>query len=283
MPIVSRKYLSELCGDIVQSVNKWIERGKIIHLDGNKKLIDTENPVNALFIQQRQEVHAQKKLLGEVVKPVVISKKEQKNSIKNEKITVSAEKVTKIPKKVTKAELVEPVKKRPGQPKKVTDGVSGSSGAKAHKTFHVAPKVTQSVKRAEAQRMNDQNLRAILKVDQEAKIRQQNIDLTELRIQSEKIRLDKTAGNLLPIDLGMGVIERCVNSVLKTFEKDFERIGDIYANFAGLDPTSRTDFIKECRVALSISVENAGKSAEAEIDILVDNYAETLMIGQKKA
>lgn len=258
MPIVTRNELTELCNDIRTNIDVWIRRGKIITVEGNKKLIDTENPINALFIQQRQDAHEQKKLLGDVVKPVIISKKEHKVSKKADKIPKT---VTNIPEKVTKSK----------------------TKAAAPEKFHVEPKVTLAVKRAEAKRMNDQNMRAMIKVDQEAQMRQQNIDLAELRIQSEKIRLDKTAGNLLPIDLGLGVIERHANSILKTFEKGFERIADIYANVAGMDPTTRTDFIKECRVELSHCVETAGKSAEAEIDILVDNYAETLMVGQKKA
>lgn len=258
MSIVTRNELTELCNDIRTNIDVWIRRGKIITVESNKKLIDTENPINALFIQQRQDAHEQKKLLGGVVKPVIISKKEAKVSKKADKIPKS---VTNIPEKVTKAKV------------KVA----------APEKFHVEPKATLAMKRAEAKRMNDQNLRAMIKVDQEAQMRQQNIDLAELRIQSEKIRLDKTASNLLPIDLGLGVIERHANSILKTFEKGFERIADIYANVAGMDPTTRTDFIKECRVELSHCVETAGKSAEAEIDILVDNYAETLMVGQKKA
>jgi len=222
MSLLSVKQFSELCGDKAKSIETWIARGKVnVNRETGKKLVDTENPVNALFIQQRQDAHAYKKLLGELVMPVRIEK-----------------------------------------------------------TFN---KMRAEMKPAEAQRMNEQTLRAAVRIEQETKIRQQNIDLTELRIQSEKIRLDKTAGNLLPIDLAMGVIERHANSILKTFEKGFERIADIYANFAGMDPTTRTNFIKECRAELSHCVETAGKSAEAEIDILVDNYAETLMVGQKKA
>lgn len=264
MSIVTRNELTELCSDIRTNIDVWIRRGKIITVEGNKKLIDTENVINALFIQQRQDAHEQKKLLGDVVKPTVISKSERKVSKKAVKIPKS---VTNNPEKVTKAKVEKPGKAKAPNPEK----------------FHVEPKATLAMKRAEAKRMNDQNLRAMIKVDQEAQMRQQNIDLAELRIQSEKIRLDKTAGNLLPIDLGLGVIERHANSILKTFEKGFERIADIYANVAGMDPTTRTDFIKECRVELSHCVETAGKSAEAEIDILVDNYAETLMVGQKKA
>lgn len=269
MQSVTRNELALLCGDRIQAINEWIKRGKIIHLDGNKKLIDTENPVNALFIQQRQEAHEQKKLLGEVVKPVAIDRKPDK------KVSVSVKRPGRPPKDKNKAIAPEKTKSIAKEPK--------TSKAKAPEMFHVEPKMTAEMKRAEAKRMNDQNLRAQIKVDQEAQLRQQVIDMNELKIQSEKIRLDKTAGNLLPIDLGMGVIERHANTILKTFEKGFERIADIYANFAGMDPNTRTDFIKECRIELSHCVETAGKSAEAEIDILVDNYAETLMVGQKKA
>jgi hypothetical protein len=254
MSEIARKEFAEMCGDGVQSINKWIERGKVITVDGNKKLIDTENPVNVLFLQQRQDAHAQKQLLGDGVKI---------NTQRPKDVGIVID--TELPKKAAKKVIEKPVK------------------VKSVKKEPVEPTITPEMKLAEALRVEEQHNRAKIKIDQEAQIRQQNIDLTELRIQSEKIRLDKTAGNLLPIDLGMGVIERHANSILKTFEKGFERIADIYASVAGMDPATRTEFIKECRIELSHCVELAGKSAEAEIDILVDNYAETLMTGQKKA
>lgn len=267
MPIIARKELAELCGDGITSINKWIERGKLVHVDGNKKLIDTNNPINSLFIDQRKEANEQKKLLCEV--------KYVAKSVKS--VIEKPKSVSKTSKKILKQAIVK-ADIKPEKPIK-----TAKIKAVPIKKEPILPAMTAQQRKEEARRMNDQNLRAIIKIDQEAKKRQQDLDLQEIRIQTEKMRLDKTAGNLLPVDLALGLIERHANSILKTFEKGFERIADIYANFAGMDPTQRTDFIKECRIELSNCVENAGKSAEAEIDILVDNYAETLMVGQKKA
>jgi len=273
MPLISRKEYAELCGDRLDAINVWInKRGKIVTVADNKKLIDTENPINAAFIQERQVFNAQKKM-GSV----------QEN----------AEPVTKISKKVIKEpEIVPeiPVKKR-GRPKKEAESRAKTpekpkvKAEKPVKSQAITPEKAASTAeiRQKERVLAEQNIIAKAKMDQEFEKKAQDIELQALRIQSEKIRLDKTAGNLLPIDLGMGVIERNANSILKTFEKGFERIADIYSNLAGFDPTIRADFVRECREELATCVDNAGKMATEEIDILVDNYAETLMTGQKKA
>ncbi len=265
MPITTRNEYAELCGDDILKINMWIKRGKIIHIENDKKHIDTENPVNALFLSERQEFNRSKSLGLPTIVSVKLDTKMPNDIIIDTKVsktvTKTAKSVTKIPKKVTEKPIKSPKFEAPAP----------------------IDKLTAEQKRSIAREREDQNRRALLKVDQEAQKRQQDIDLTELRIQSEKIRLDKTAGNLLPIDLGMSVIERHANSILKTYEKGFEQIGDIYATLAGFDPDRKAEFMKECRVKLGECVENAGKLALEEIDILVDNYAETLMTGQRKA
>lgn len=262
MPLISRKEYAELCGDRLDAVNVWInKRGKIMTVPGNKKLIDTDNPINAAFITERQVFNTQKKLSGSVPE--------------------KSKSVTEKSKSVTKSELHNPPKKR-GRPSKSETEKLTPEVSKTKKVLPEKPLKPSEIRQKE-RILAEQNVIAQARMDQDMQKKAQDIELQALRIQSEQIRLDKTAGNLLPIDLGLAVIERNANSILKTFEKGIERIADIYSNMAGFDPTTRSAFVKECRQELAICVENASKLAEEEINILVDNYAETLMTGQKKA
>lgn len=276
MPIVSRKQYAELCGDDILKINKWIQRGKISVSAVNKKLIDTENAINATFMADRRRFNGIESFNGIVHENSIIDTKISKS------VTKSAKKVTKtpknsinIPKDNTKS-LPKEQKRSPGRPPKPPL----KQTERRHKIVPTAePKEIKQFDK----RIAEQSARDERRVDQDMQKKQQDIELQALKIQSEKIRLDKTAGNLLPIDLGLGVIERHANSILKTFEKGFERIADIYSNLAGFDPVLRSDFMRECREELASCVTNAGEMAQEEIEILVGNYAETLMVGQRLA
>lgn len=229
MPILTRKEFAIRAGRLVTAINLDIGRDKLSHLPGNKKLLDTDNPLNAAYIiKWRAEDISD--LLGDVV---IAPVKDQLDAIIEHK----------------KAKL-------PVEPKEIQQ-----------KTKQIAAQTARDMRR----------------VDQDMAKKEQDMELQALKIQSEKIRLDKTAGNLLPIDLVTGVIERHANSILKTFEKGFERVAEIYSNMAGFNPAVRAEFLKECRTELADCVKNAGEAAEKEIEILVDDYSETLMVGQKKA
>jgi hypothetical protein len=61
MPIVTRKEFAELCGfpDAMQ-LNVFISRRNVSHLPDNKKLLDTDDPINALFIEAKKAQNAAK-------------------------------------------------------------------------------------------------------------------------------------------------------------------------------------------------------------------------------
>lgn len=283
MPLISRKEFAELCGDRLDAINVWIKRKKIWTVPDNKKLIDTDNPINSAFANERQVFNAAKALGTSTLKILPAEDLKIKNSnkgIKVSKIEIKKPKsVTKLPKSVTKI------------PKKVTENrakttekvkIKGEMLGKSR-----AEKPDNGLTAAEIQQKNKQiamqQALAERRLSQEEAAKAQTMELQALKIQSEKIRLDKTAGNLLPIDLAAGVIERHANSILKTFEKGFERISELYSNMAGFGPTEKAEFMKECREELSLCVTTAGEKSQDEIDILVDNYSETLMTGQRKA
>lgn len=262
MPLISRKEFAELCGDRVDAIVVWIRRGKIDLVPGNKKLIDTDNVKNTMFMQERQVFNTAKQMGQLPVKEVKIAEKPVKVSNKADKKPKS---VTKIPKKITE---------NTAKPAKIAREKAKKPVVKGPKPAEIQQKNKQiAMQQALAER----------RLSQEEAAKAQNMELQALKIQSEKIRLDKTAGNLLPIDLAAGVIERHANSILKTFEKGFERISELYSNMAGFGPTEKAEFMKECREELSLCVTTAGEKSQDEIDILVDNYSETLMTGQRKA
>jgi len=259
MPIITRKEFADLCGDDEKKVNVWISRAKIILTPESKKLINTEDPINALFISDRQLANAGKEPGESVIKKPKIVPKEPK--IVTEKPVKQPKSSEKVPNK-----SVVTAKKQPKEVEKVAK--------KVVKVIAPTPPPKQNAEIFALSRA---------KMDQDMQAKAQEMELRDLRIQSEKIRLDKTAGNLLPIDLATGVIERHANSILKTFEKGFERITEIYSNMAGFDPDQRAEFLRECRQELADCVTKAGTKSQEEIEILVDNYSEELMKGQRKA
>lgn len=62
MPIVSRKEFSELCGDRQDALMVYIRRNKVVLHPSDKKLLDTEDPLNKAFIEARQAFNAAKGL-----------------------------------------------------------------------------------------------------------------------------------------------------------------------------------------------------------------------------
>jgi hypothetical protein len=270
MPLITRKQFAELCGDRPDAIVVWIKRKKIWTVPDNKKLIDTDNPINAAFANERQVFNAAKEMGGAPVKQDKIVAEKPINAtkeakIKPEKPIKPAKIVTKIPKKVTE---------KVGRATKLTL-------IKPEKPVEKGPTPAEIQQKERVLAMQNEIAQRRLSQDEAKKA--QDMELQALKIQSEKIRLDKTAGNLLPIDLAAGVIERHANTILKTFEKGFERIAELYSNMAGFDPVQRGEFMKECREELSLCVTTAGEQSQNEIDILVDNYSETLMTGQRKA
>lgn len=261
MPLISRKEFADICGDDILKVNKWIQRKKIWTLPDNKKLIDTDNPVNAAFASDRQVFNAAK-ALGEGV-PKILSAEDLKVKNSNKPVKVSKngikkpESVSKSPKSVTKI------------PKKVTDN--------GEKTTVKEPKPAEI--RQKERQLADQKVVAKARMDQDYNKKALEIENLELAKQQKILQLNKSAGNLLPVDLVKGVLKRHGDTFFKSFEKSSERFLSI---ICGSDQETFVKHMAKMKEIFSGAIQDAGKQADAEILILVNDYSETLARGQKK-
>lgn len=247
MPIVSRKQYAELCGDDVLKINMWIKRGKISVSAVNKKLIDTENAINATFMSDRRRFNAMESFDGHV----------PGNSTLTEKVAESKTKSVGRPAKVVEKHYFNP-KNKPVKPVKPAEP----------KEIRVFDK-----------RIAEQSARDERRVDQDMQKKGLEIDNLELAKQQKLLQLNKSAGNLLPVDLVKGVLKRHGDTFFKTFEKSIERFISI---IAGSDQETYVKHMATLKEMLSKSIQDAGKLADAEILILVNDYSETLARGQKK-
>jgi len=269
MPIVSRKQYAELCGDIVQKIDVWISRKKISTIPDNKKLIDTDNAINAAFLSDRRRENGLGPYDGYVPENSTIVTKISKSEPKKAKtVHKVAKTVTKITKKVTKTPAKRPEKaitKANSTPKSQAKSPIKAPGPKEIRVFE--------------RKIAEQSARDERRVDQDMQKKALEIENLELAKQQKLLQLNKSAGNLLPVDLVKGVLKRHGDTFFKTFEKSIERF---IAIIAGSDQDTYVKYMATLKENLSKTIQDAGKQADEEILILVSDYSETLARGQKK-
>lgn len=271
MPLISRKEFAELCGDLYEATNKYIIRGKIDVLPDNKKLIDTDNAVNAAFIQERQ-LFNRTKALGDKLSHAVIAK--------NKQVAKLLQPVTKKSKKVTNPPAEKEVKLSAKPPDKIK---IIAKPVKESKAKAPEPKISPAEIRQKERILAEQNTQARARMDQDMQKKQLEIENLELSRQQKLLLLSKSAGNLMPVDLVKGVLKRQASAIINNFEKDIEtQVGIMVNVMAGGDPRLHVRFIGEIKELLSRGISRAGKQADEEIIILVDDYSQTLVRGQKK-
>lgn len=272
MPIISRKQYAEICGDDILKINMWIKRGKISTVPLNKKLIDTENAINATFMGDRRRFNAMTPFAGDVPENSTIDTKVSKTEPKKAKtVKKIAKTVTKIPKKVTEKPVKRPEKapiKAQKAPLKQTE--------RPHKIVKTGE--TKEIRIVE-KKIAEQSARDERRVDQDMVKKGLEIENLELAKQQKLLQLNKSAGNLLPVDLVKGVLKRHGDTFFKSFEKSSERFLSI---ICGSDQETFVKHMTKMKEIFSGAIQDAGKQADAEILILVNDYSETLARGQKK-
>ena len=255
MPIVTRKEFAELCGDDEKKVNVWISRLKVLTTQESKKLINTEDPVNATFISDRQIANATKQSGESVPKPNKIVSEKPKNVRETVK---SSEKVP---------------NKKPLKDKKEVKSL-----------VKAAKKVVKVIAPAPTPATNPEIFAlSRAKMDQESVKRALEIENLELAKQQKLLFLNKAAGELLPVDLVRGVLTRHADVIMKNFEMDFVKMATVFCNImAGGDQTMLVQVIKESKEILSKSIERAGNQANEEVAIQVSEFSKKLERGQRR-
>lgn len=267
MPVISRKQYAELCGDDILKINMWIKRGKISVSAVNKKLIDTENAINAAFMADRRRFNAMAPFDG------VVSEHAESEPLVAGSLTKkvkSEQKTQKTGKKIPKAVKVG---KAPVISKMVQKHHVKEQKAPVKPTAQ--PREIKIVER----KIAEQSAKDERRVDQDMVKKGLEIENLELAKQQKLLQLNKSAGNLLPVDLVKGVLKRHGDTFFKSFEKSSERFLSI---ICGSDQETFVKHMTKMKEIFSAAIQDAGKQADAEILILVNDYSETLARGQKK-
>jgi hypothetical protein len=267
MPVTSRKQYAEICGDDILKINMWIKRGKISTVPLNKKLIDTENAINAAFMADRRRFNTMAPFDG------VVPEHAESEPLVADSVTKKVKSVKKVAKTVQKPPRVEKV-----AAVKKTGKVTLKQTNRQHKivtTGKVEPREIKIVER----KIAEQSARDERRVDQDMVKKGLEIENLELAKQQKLLQLNKSAGNLLPVDLVKGVLKRHGDTFFKSFEKSSERFLSI---ICGSDQETFVKHMAKMKDIFSAAIQDAGKQADAEILILVNDYSETLARGQKK-
>lgn len=257
MNFVTRKEFAAMCGDTPQTLNVNIGRNKITLHPEDKRRIDPNNPLNKDFMIRRRVYNFLDPDIDPTPKSVVII---PESKPKKEKIVALK------PEKEVKKE----------KPIKVTEPKPVTPQQLQKEKFDKEDKPTQRVLAMQMSR--DQK-----RVDQEQHKKDQDLALTQLRIEKEQFYLNKAAGKLLPVDMVSDILTRQANTIFKEFEKGVELLATIFCNImAGGDTKMKVRIVADGKRMLTQSIEKAGVSAKKEMEVCVDQYSESLMRGQKK-
>jgi len=104
---------------------------------------------------------------------------------------------------------------------------------------------------------------------------QKDTELVSLRIEKEKILLDKAAGKLIPMDVAASLLKSQARSIFSNFDNAIENIAGIYCQImANGDMSMYTRIVDEGKRALSVAIERAGADADNDLDTILTTFSE---------
>ncbi len=144
------------------------------------------------------------------------------------------------------------------------------------------PKVEKAVKRGRKPKTKaDKHTEELLSLDQRKK--QADVLLQERKAEVEKMKLDKLAGKLIPVDLVFQVLNIHNKSIFATFQSDVENLASVFCEIlAEGDRSKLSEVTQKISEKLIDTVDKSKELAELEIDNAVAEYAETRSRGERK-
>lgn len=108
-------------------------------------------------------------------------------------------------------------------------------------------------------------------------------ELVTVRVEKEKLQLDKAAGKLLPIDVVLNTHRIYARSIFSSFETGIEQIASKFCGImAGGDIGMYTRVLEECKQVLKECVTKAGKQTDEDIDQIITEFSESRARGERK-
>lgn len=107
--------------------------------------------------------------------------------------------------------------------------------------------------------------------------------LQEAKAEKERLAVEKLAGQLLPIDMVLSIMQTHNREIFATFQNDTENLASIYCDIlAAGDRKKLAEVNKKLAEKLEDTVQRASDVAQASIENLVEKYRQTRNRGERK-
>jgi hypothetical protein len=105
----------------------------------------------------------------------------------------------------------------------------------------------------------------------------------EYRAEHERLKIEKMAGKLIPVDLVFQILNIHNKSIFSTFQSDAENLASVYCEIlAEGDRTKLAEITDKLSVIINLNVEKSKDLSQMELDNAIEEYSETLNRGQRK-
>jgi len=244
MAKLTRKEFAALCHTNAQVINTNVGRGNLVV---EFKKINTENAQNKAFFDRYQKKFD-----------------DERKSI-NQTYTEVVKPIPK-PKKKPLAEPLPEVKKKANKKPAI---VNSDSRSKKNQDDNPAPSAA------------DINSQAI--VDWNTRKKKADAELVEYRAEHERLKIEKMAGKLIPVDLVFQILNIHNKSIFSTFQSDAENLASVYCEIlAEGDRNKLAEITDKISVIINLNVEKSKDLSQMELDNAIEEYSETLNRGQRK-
>ena len=244
MAKLTRKEFAALCHTNQQVINTNVQRNNLVV---EKKKINTENAQNKAFFDRYQ-------------------KKFDENRKSTSQIYNEVVKPIPKPKKKPLAEPLPGVKKKANKKPAIVNSDSRSKKDQDDKN-------TPSAADLKSQEVMDWTLRK----------KQADAELVEYRAEHERIKIEKMAGKLIPVDLVFQILNIHNKSIFSTFQSDAENLASVYCEIlAEGDRSKLAEITDKLSVIINLNVEKSKDLSQMELDNAIEEYSETLNRGQRK-
>lgn len=252
MALLNREEFAALCGRSTNYINTYIGRKKIRTLPENKKLIDSEDPLNILF----------RKNLKKVDSSIVEMRRAEKRKKKNPESPLLTAAVPEI-----QAGLEDV--------SKMKEDIQELYG-KVVETLREP--VTDIPKKTRQEEDDDDEIGSWA-------LRKTIADTLKAEKQAEKeaLAVEKMMGKLMPTDMVQQIIQVNVGHIYKTLENELINIGSIYCDILAAGSREKLgEIIARIRENLQRIVKDTEETALKEVENVIDEYSETRNRGERK-
>jgi hypothetical protein len=127
----------------------------------------------------------------------------------------------------------------------------------------------------------DLNSQAI--VDWNTRKKKADAELVEYRAEHERLKIEKMAGKLIPVDLVFQILNIHNKSIFSTFQSDAENLASVYCEIlAEGDRNKLAEITDKLSTIINLNVEKSKDLSQMELDNAIEEYSETLNRGQRK-